>query len=72
MPNLPTLAVPDGPNWDRLIAAFHGDPAEYKTWLRAALRAEVVNREAGSLRSTLDEQIAANVAEVDAIIEAAS
>lgn len=45
MPQLPTITITDQAIWDRLFAAFHGDPLEYKRWLRAQLRMEVLRSE---------------------------
>lgn len=52
MPNLPTLFVPAGATFDRLMAAFHGSPDEYKEWLREAVRLEMERRELAAI----DEQ----------------
>lgn len=72
MPNLPTLTIPTGPGWDRVLAAFHGDAAEYKAWLRRTVLAEVLNREAASMRDTLDTQIQTSADQIKAIVDAAT
>lgn len=41
MPTLPTLTINDQPTWDRVYAAFGGDPAKYKAWLKAQLLGQV-------------------------------
>lgn len=57
MPNLPTVTVNDPAKWDRLLAAFQGDAAEYKAWLTNAVKDEVLRREAETLRATMDAEI---------------
>lgn len=47
MPNLPTLTVTDT-QLAKCVAAF-GDAAGYKTWLKQAVRDEVLRREARAL-----------------------
>lgn len=59
MPNLPTITVTDT-QLAKCVAAFT-DAAGYRTWLKAALRDEVLRREA----RRLDE--AANTAKRDAL-----
>lgn len=59
MPTLPSLTVTDT-QLAKCVAAF-GDAAGYKTWLKAAVRDEVLRREA----RRLDEQ--ANTAKAAAL-----
>ncbi len=59
MPNLPTITVTDT-QLAKCVAAF-GDAAGYRTWLKAAVRDEVLRREA----RRLDEE--ANTAKRDAL-----
>jgi hypothetical protein len=41
MPQLPTLTISDQATWDRVYASFHGDPAEYRAWLKEQLMVRV-------------------------------
>lgn len=59
MPNLPTLSLTQ-PQFDKCVAAFT-DAAGYRAWLKAALRDEVLRREA----RRLDEE--ANTAKAAAL-----
>jgi predicted transcriptional regulator len=48
MPTLPTLNITNQAIWDRLFAAFNGDAAEYKEWLKAQLIEKVRQAESQS------------------------
>ena len=49
MPTLPTLTITNAAKWDRVLAAFHSNPEDYKAWLRAALIQEVLDREVNTM-----------------------
>lgn len=72
MPTLPTLTVNDQTIYDRLVAAFHSDPNEYKTWLKQALANEVQRREASSIISQANAQVAQNAADITAAVGGAT
>jgi len=59
MPNLPTVMLTDA-QLAKCVAVF-GDAAGYRTWLKAAVRDEVLRRES----RRLDEE--ANTAKADAL-----
>lgn len=64
MPNLPTLNVPTQTLFDRLVAAF-GDSAGYKAWLKAAVRDELVRREAQAKYDDVAAEVAADQQQTD-------
>lgn len=72
MPTLPTLTVTDQTLYQRLVAAFHSDPAEYKAWLKNALRDEVQRREAQAIIDQANANVANNQAQLQAIMDGAS
>jgi hypothetical protein len=64
MPTLPTLTISNQAIWDRVFAAFHGDPAEYKTWLTKVLRAEVERREIAVITSQAEIDVFTKTSDV--------
>lgn len=68
MTALPTLDVTDPTTYNRLVAAFHSDPAEYKTWLKRALADEVQRRESATIIDTANAQVAQNAADIARIV----
>jgi hypothetical protein len=70
VPNsLPTITIASDPVWNRLLAAFGNDPAQYRTWLRAALKAEVLRREAEAIQVESNAAQATQLAEAQALLE---
>jgi hypothetical protein len=68
MPALPTLNVDNQDHWNRLLAAF-GSGAEYRKWLRNALREEVTRREARALQDSTNADIETKRIELGSITE---
>jgi hypothetical protein len=68
MPALPTLNVDNQDHWNRLLAAF-GRGAEYRKWLRNALREEVTRREARALQDSTNADIETKRIELGSITE---
>lgn len=63
MPNLPTITVTDA-QATRIQNAF-GGVEEYKAWLRQSIKEYVVGKEVNVIRSQLQAQVEAKVAQVD-------
>lgn len=68
MPTLPTLTINNQQVWDRVYAAFDGDPATYRAWLVARLKDEVQSRELAALREQAGAEQDARAAEIAAVL----
>lgn len=68
MPNLPTVSIDDQTKWDRVFAAFNGSAADYKTWLVAAVKDEVMLREAKAIRAKAEADLDANREQIEQLL----
>lgn len=57
MPNLPGLGIADQAMFERVFSAFNNSPTEFKTWIREALKDEVLRREARLVQQQADVDI---------------
>lgn len=72
MPALPTLNISDQTIYNRLVAAFNSSPAEYKSWLKQALRDEVISRETRTILAAAESQANARMDELRNITDSAT
>jgi len=61
MPTLPGLTITDQATWDRVYAAFGGDPAAYKQWLKRELLTRVRQYEGQVAAEKAQTDLGANI-----------
>lgn len=74
MPNLPTLNVTNQAAYDRIVSAFQGATqaetvANYKAWLREAVKTEVIRKETGVILAQAENDVQTIQAQLDKITD---
>lgn len=72
MPTLPTLTITDPVVWNRLMAAFKGNEAEFKKWLKTALVQELESREAQVVQEEVRKILEAKAQELKGFLDSAT